>query len=112
MAVPRRGLRDVRTMSDLLTETSNPQRKYLKLAMLAMEEVRRGKERKSARDRIEDIDGRLAEIETQTGDLLEVVTAGRNAARSAQDKGSQAPRSPNGPRAAPRRSGRGLRLRY
>ena len=112
MAVPRRGLRDVRTMSDLLTETSNPQRKFLKLAMLAMEEVRRGKERKSASQRIEDIDGRLAEIETQTGDLLEAVAAGRNAALERPGNGSQAPGSPNGPRAAPRRSGRGLRLRY
>ena len=65
MAGPRRGLRDVRTMSDLLSETSNPQRKYLKLAMLAMEKTRRGKERQSARLRIEDIDGRLAEIEAK-----------------------------------------------
>jgi hypothetical protein len=99
-------------MSDLLTETSNPQRKFLKLAMLAMEKTRKGKERKSATHRIEDIDGRLAEIETQTGDLLEVVTAGRNAASSAEEKGTQAPRAPNGPRAAPRSRTRGLRLRY
>ena len=52
-------------MSELVTETSNPQRKYLKLAMLAMEKVRRGKERKSARRRIEGIDSRLVEIEAQ-----------------------------------------------
>ena len=67
---PRRGLSDIRTNSDLLTETSNPQRKYLKLAMLSMEEVRRGRERKSASERIQDIDGRLSEIRAEKGILL------------------------------------------
>lgn len=76
MAGPRRGLRDIRTMSDLLSETSNPQRKFLKLAMLAMEQTRRGKERKSARLRIEDIDNRLAEIEAESETLRRLVGMG------------------------------------
>jgi len=79
MAVPQsspgRGLRDIRTMSDLLTETSNPQRKFLKLAMLAMERARRGRERESACKRTRDIDTRLSEIEGETKALMQIVTA-------------------------------------
>ena len=63
-------------MSDLLSETSNPQRKFLKLAMLAMEQSRRGKERTSARLRIEDIDSRLAEIEAESETLRRLVGMG------------------------------------
>ena len=62
---------DIRTMSDLVSETSNPQRKFLKLAMLSMEKTRRGKERESARKRVEDIDSRLSEIKDETEALLQ-----------------------------------------
>jgi len=105
MATPRRGLRDIRTMSDLLTETSNPQRKFLKLAMLAMEKVRRSKERKSARQRIEDTDSRLAEVDAESEKLLRLVGATAGDERGAAPKGDEA-------KPAPRRSQGRFRLRY
>ena len=70
-----KGLQAIRSMSGLVTETSHPHRKFLKLAMLAMEQERRGKEKTSAKNRIETIDARLAEIEAETKDLLQVCNA-------------------------------------
>ena len=70
-----KGMQCIRTMSGLVTELSHPHRKFLKLAMLAMEQARRGKERAAAKNRIETIDVRLAEIEAESKDLLQVCTA-------------------------------------
>mgnify|MGYP001562226247 CR=1 FL=1 len=99
-----KGLQSIRSMSDLVTETSNPQRKFLKLAVLAMEKVRRGKERASAKQRVENIDGRLVEIEAETKDLLQLCNA------SGSSKLSDAPTSPK--KASPRRVRGGIKLRY
>lgn len=70
-----KGLQAIRSMSGLVTETSHPHRKFLKLAILAMEQARRGKEKTSAKNRIEAIDTRLAEIEAESKDLLQVCGA-------------------------------------
>lgn len=78
-----KGLQSIRSMSDLVTETSNPQRKFLKLAILAMEKVRRGKERASAKHRTEGIDDRLAEIEAETKYLLQICNASESSKLSA-----------------------------
>ena len=67
-----KGLQAMRSMSGLVTEISHPHRKFLKLAILAMEQARRGKERASAKNRIETIDARLAEIEAESKDLLQI----------------------------------------
>ena len=99
-----KGLQSIRSMSDLVTETSNPQRKFLKLAVLTMEKARRGKVRASAKHSIEDIDGRLAEIEAETKDLLQLCNA------SGSSKLSDAPTSPK--KASPRRVRGGIKLRY
>ncbi|MFY9259549.1 MAG: hypothetical protein WAO71_03470 [Gallionella sp.] len=65
-----RGLASIRSMSNLVTETTHPHRKFLKLAILAMEKARRGKEKASAQRRIEHIDERLAEIRTESDGIL------------------------------------------
>ncbi len=74
MSVPtparRRGLNDIRTVSSMISETSNPQRKYLKLAILSMERARRTKECESARQCIHKIDARVAEIDAERTELL------------------------------------------
>tara|TARA_B110000259_G_scaffold180225_1_gene220682 strand:+ start:1601 stop:1924 length:324 start_codon:yes stop_codon:yes gene_type:complete len=67
-----KGLQAIRSMSGLITETSHPHRKFLKLAILAMEQARRGKEKTSAKNRVETIDARLAEIESESKDLLQL----------------------------------------
>ena len=45
---PGRGLQEIRTMSGRISDADNPQRKYLTLAMLALEKARRSKEKQSA----------------------------------------------------------------
>ena len=99
-----KGLQDIRSMSGLVTETSHPHRKFLKLAILAMEKARRGKERASAKHRIENIDGRLVEIEAETKDLLQLCNA------SESGKLGDAPTSQK--KAPSRRVGGGFKLQY
>lgn len=99
-----KGLQDIRSMSGLVTETSHPHRKFLKLAILAMEKARRGKERASAKHRIENIDGRLVEIEAETKDLLQLCNA------SGSSELGDAPTSQK--KAPSRQVGGGIRLRY
>ena len=102
---PRKGLQDIRSMSNLVTtETSHLHRKFLKLAILAMEKARRGKERASAKHRIENIDGRLVEIEAETKDLLQLCNA------SGSSQLSDAPTSQK--KAPPRRVRGGFKLQY
>ncbi|HLA85594.1 MAG TPA: hypothetical protein VJL29_12445 [Thermoguttaceae bacterium] len=70
-----RGLQEIRTMSERISQTDNPQRKYLTLAMLELEKARRGKERISASQRVENIDRRVAEIQEEQACLLAVAEA-------------------------------------
>ena len=80
---PRRSVQDIRTMTELASETKNPQRKFMKLAVLEMEKSRRGQEAQSAQERIDDIDNRLVEIEAEQSDLLEMVSRARQGEETA-----------------------------
>jgi predicted nucleic acid-binding Zn-ribbon protein len=73
-------VQDIRTMSERINDADNPQRKYLTLAMLALEKARRSKEKQSANQRAANIDQRLAEINVEQTELL--------AAAQAEQKGS------------------------
>lgn len=70
-----RGLQDIHTMSERISQTDNPQRKYLTLAMLELEKARRNKERQSASQRVENIDRRVAEIQEEQAGLLAAAEA-------------------------------------
>ncbi|OHB66465.1 MAG: hypothetical protein A2V70_02725 [Planctomycetes bacterium RBG_13_63_9] len=72
---PARGLQDIRTISERTSDADNPQRKYLSLAMLELEKVRRNKEKQSASQRVENIDRRVAEIEEEQASLLAAAEA-------------------------------------
>jgi hypothetical protein len=74
-SVPRRGVQDIRTMSERISDTENPQRKYLALAMLELERARRNKEGQSARQRVANIDQRLADISAEQTELLAATEA-------------------------------------
>ena len=69
-SIPRRGVQDIRTMTERISDADNPQRKYLALAMLELERARRNKEKQSASQRVANIDQRLADIEAEQSDLL------------------------------------------
>jgi len=72
---PSKGLQDIRTMSERSSDADNPQRKYLTLAMLELEKVRRNKEKQNASQRVENIDRRVAEIEEEQAILLAAAEA-------------------------------------
>ena len=74
-SVPNRGLQDIRTMSERISDVDNPQRKYLALAMLELERARRNKERSSATQRVASIDERLADITAEQAELLAAAEA-------------------------------------
>ena len=66
-------LHDIRTMSDRVSDAEKPQRKFIKLAILELEKVRRGKEKRCASEHIKNLDKRLAEIEIEQAKLAESV---------------------------------------
>ncbi|MGD0383732.1 MAG: hypothetical protein ABSA77_09435 [Thermoguttaceae bacterium] len=72
-AKSRKRMHDIRTMSDRVSDAEKPQRKYIKLAILELEKVRRSKEKRSASEKIKNLDERLVEIEIEQARLIETV---------------------------------------
>ena len=101
-SIPSRGLQEIRTMSGRISDEDNPQRKYLTLAMLALEKARRGKEKQSANQRAANIDQRLAEITVEQAELFA-------AAKTELDTSIQAKQRSQ---AADSQSARGFKLSY
>jgi len=104
MAVPRKGLCDLRTISGRVDQASLPYRAYMEVSCLEMEKARRGSERASASRRIANIDARLKEVEAEKAALLQSVE-GRTGDRALKLRGLEV-------RSAPRRSTGGLKIRY
>ena len=73
MAVPSRGLKDIRTLSGRVDTVALPYRGYMQITCLEMERARRNAERKSAAQRIGNIDARLREIDKEKQQLLQAV---------------------------------------
>lgn len=72
----RRSLLDLRTLSGRVSDAEKPQRRYLRLAVLELEKVRRVKEKHRAAGRIGELDRRLADIETEQALLLAEMSPG------------------------------------
>ena len=107
MAIPRKGLREIRTLSGRQDRVRLPYQSYMQITCLEMEKVRRGSERKSALQRIANLDARLKEIEAEKASLLGSLEE-RNAGNGGNSTGvPNLARKPS-----PRRSTGGLRLRY
>jgi len=103
MAIPRKTMRDIRTLSGKVDRIANPYMAYMQITCLEMEKARRGRERTSALQRIGNLDGRLRDIEAEKAALLRAL-AERGAA------GFSTPSAAGTP--SPPRSGGGLKLRY
>ena len=71
MAIPTRGIRNLRTLSGRADAGSSPYRVYMQVTCLEMEKARRGSERRAAALRIAEIDTRMHEIEVEKARLLE-----------------------------------------
>ena len=65
-----RGLQDIRTISGRVDDRSLPHRAYMQLSVLEMEKFRRGKEKQSALDKVNEIDLRFKDIDAATRDIL------------------------------------------
>ena len=105
MAIPSKGLNQIRTLSGRVDQLSLPYRSYMQITCLEMERARRNMERKSAGQRIALIDARIEEIERAKLELLQAVAAGGEAAPPARLPGLEV-------KLAPRRSTGGFKIRY
>ena len=104
MAIPTRGLNQIRTLSGRADQLSIPYRSYMQITCLEMERARRNMEHKSASLRIALIDARIGEIEKSKQDLLDGLAT----------SGDRVPTRLLGatPKAAPRRNTGGFKIRY
>ena len=104
MAIPAKGLNQLRTLSGRVDQLSLPYRSYMQITCLEMERARRNMERKSASRRIALIDARLEEIDQAKQDLFQAVAA------RGQGTPGRLPGLDLKP--APRRSAGGFKIRY
>ncbi len=104
MGIPRKTMRDIRTLSGKVDRIANPYMAYMQITCLEMEKARKGREKVSALQRVENLDGRLRDIETEKVSLLRAL-AERGAA------GASGAPIPGSNSTAPR-SARGFKLRY
>ncbi len=73
MGIPQRTVKDIHTNSGRVDRISQPYRAFMRISALEMEKARRGMERKSAMERIDQIDARFREIEGEKKVLLGVL---------------------------------------
>lgn len=104
MAIPARGLNQLRTLSGRVDQLSLPYRSYMQITCLEMERARRNMERKSASQRVALIDARIQEIEKAKHELLQAVD-GSSRSTPARLPGIEL-------RPAPRCSSGGFKIRY
>jgi hypothetical protein len=102
MAVPRKTMRDIRTLSGKVDRIANSYMAYMQITCLEMEKARKEREQGSARRRVETLSGRLHEIESEKAALLRAL-----AERGAVPLGLPVARTADAPPARP-----GFRLRY
>ncbi len=65
MAIPRRGLQDIRTLTGKVRKATLPHEAYLRISHIEMEKARKTLESEKARQMMADIAARLAEIEAE-----------------------------------------------
>jgi CHASE3 domain sensor protein len=92
MPVPKRGLRDIRTVTARVKKSTLPHEVYLRISHIEMEKARKTVESEKARQLMMDIATRLREIEVEKKELLESI--GERAGGTGQRPGP--PRSQGG----------------
>lgn len=73
MAVPRRGLQDIRTVTGKVGKATLPHEAYLRISHIEMEKARKTLESEKAKQLMADIAARLKEIEAEKEALLVAV---------------------------------------
>lgn len=81
MAVARsstiKGVQNIRTHAGRANQSTKPYQAYFRIGALEMEKARRATERQSAMERVNNIDIRVREIETEKSVLMEKIAADR-----------------------------------
>jgi hypothetical protein len=98
MALPRRGIQDIRTLTGRLKKATLPHEAYLRISHIEMEKARKTRESEKAKQLVADIAARIKEIEAEKEALLQSMEE-----RSAD---------PRLGRVGPPRSSGGLKIRY
>ena len=96
MAIPTKGVNNIRTLSGRVDQVSLPYRSYMQITCLEMEKARRNMERKGAAGRSALIDARLEQIEKTKQELIQALNTS----------------GPGDPKPAARRSAGGFKIRY
>ncbi len=104
MGIPRRTMRDIRTLSGKVDRIANPYMAYMQITCLEMEKARKGRERASALQRVESLNGRIRDIEAEKAALLRALAERQAVSRPAV--------SSPGSRPVPARSAGGVKIRY
>ncbi len=71
MAIPRRGIQDIRTITGRVRKATLPHEAYLRISHIEMEKARKMVESEKARQLMADISSRLREIEAEKDALLQ-----------------------------------------
>jgi hypothetical protein len=71
MAIPRRGLQEIRTLTGRVRKATLPHEAYLRISHIEMEKARKLQESEKARQVMADISSRLQEIEAEKDALLQ-----------------------------------------
>lgn len=103
MAIPQRTVKDIHTNSGRVDQISQPYRAFMRISALEMEKARRGMERKSAMQRIHQIDARFREIGLEKKVLLEALS--EQDRKILMESGSE-------PEEEPRRTFAGFQIKY
>jgi len=104
MPVPLRGLRTIRTLAGRLDRLFVPHRAHIQIACLEIEKARRAAERRTASQRVAELDARLREIEAEEAALFQRL-AERSKGRRVDSPGADL-------RPAPARTANAFRIRY
>jgi hypothetical protein len=73
MAIPRRGIQDIRTLTGKVRKATIPHEAYLRISHIEMEKARKTQESEKARQLMADIAARLLEIEAEKENLLQTM---------------------------------------
>ena len=70
MSLPRRTMRDIKSLAGKVDKIANPYMAYMQITCLEMEKARKEREKKSALDRVRNLDDRLDGIDREKTSLL------------------------------------------
>jgi hypothetical protein len=74
---PRKGLQDIRSVTNLSGEEKNPQRKFLRLATLELRKTLCNTVKAAACRRLVEMDQQLAEIAAEQAGVLQAIQGGQ-----------------------------------